>query len=91
MKNADQSLTPTRSAKSTKSDHVGWAGVHCSFIQLADLRNYILLDSDLTETIFCNKAYVSNIHMTGEALLVLTNGGIMESNTKCNIPHLGTH
>eukprot|EP00957_Ditylum_brightwellii_P071988 5471186-Ditylum_brightwellii.AAC.1 len=87
-KNADQLSTPTGSEKSTKSDHIGWAGVHCSFIQSANLRDYILLNSNSTESIFCNEAYVSNIHMIGESLVVLTNGGI--SATSLILGHTGS-
>eukprot|EP00957_Ditylum_brightwellii_P120363 9183771-Ditylum_brightwellii.AAC.1 len=55
-KGADQSSTQNRSAKSNKTEHhIGWAGVHCSFIQSADLRDYILLNSDSTDTIFAMK------------------------------------
>jgi hypothetical protein len=33
---------------------VGWAGVHCSFAQLTNLKDLILLDSDSTDTVFYN-------------------------------------
>jgi len=31
---------------------VGWAGMHCSFLQGTELRDLILLDSDSTDSIF---------------------------------------
>ena len=71
--------------------HVGWAGVHMSFMQHTNMKDMILLDSDSTDTIFCNPEYVTNIHDTKEELKLGTNGGVMVSQQKCDVPHLGTH
>jgi hypothetical protein len=70
---------------------VGWAGVHCSFAQLTNLKDLILLDSDPTDTVFCNSEYVSNISATNEALKIMTNGGPMVSKQWCTVPHLGEY
>ena len=70
---------------------VGWAGVHCSFLQETSLRDLILLDSDSTETIFCNAKYVKHIQNSNETLELGTNGGPLGSTMKCDVPHLGTH
>ena len=88
------SLSPPPSVVSegtvpTPEPQVGWAGVHCSFAQPANLKDLILLDSDSTDTVFCNPDYVLNIRDTKETLQVLTNGGLMKSQQKCDIPHLG--
>jgi hypothetical protein len=40
---------------------VGWAGLHCSFAQMVNVRELILLDRDSTDTVFCNPKYVTNI------------------------------
>eukprot|EP00957_Ditylum_brightwellii_P036405 2755907-Ditylum_brightwellii.AAC.1 len=56
-----------------------------------DMKNLALLDSDSTVTIFCNQKYVTNIRPSERSLVLNTNGGIMESNTICDVPHLGTH
>jgi hypothetical protein len=69
--------------------HAGWAGVYCSFAQYTNLQDLILLDSDSTDTIFCNPKYVTNITDTEEQLEVMTNGGLLMSKQKCEIPHLG--
>ncbi len=52
---------------------VGWAGVHCSFAHAVNLIKMILLDSDSTDSVFCNPNYVTNIRETKETLKVLTN------------------
>jgi hypothetical protein len=70
---------------------VGWAGVHCSFAQITNLKDLILLDSDSTDTVFCNPEYVTNIMETEKPLEIMTNGGPMVSNQKCTVPHLGEH
>ncbi len=85
-----QLLTPSSVASETKSEpKVGWAGVHCSFAHAANLSEMILLDSDSTDSVFCNPSYVTNIRNTKETLKVLTNGGIMNSTQKCDVPYIG--
>jgi hypothetical protein len=87
------SVTPssvTANSEASKPEpQVGWAGVHCSFAQAANLKDLILLDSDSMDTVFCNPNYVTNIRDTKELLQVLTNGGVMKSQQKCDVPHLG--
>eukprot|EP00957_Ditylum_brightwellii_P181939 13861268-Ditylum_brightwellii.AAC.1 len=41
---------------------IGWAGVHVCLTQGDNLKDLVLLDSDSTDTLFCNKDYVTNIH-----------------------------
>ena len=50
----------------------------------------VLLDSDSTNTIFCNKEYVNNTRPAPKPLEIQTNGGIMKVNHICEIPYLGT-
>ena len=61
------------------------------FMQHTNMRYLILLDSYSTDTIFCNPEYVKNIHITDEKLKLGTNGGLMVSQNKCEVPHLGNH
>jgi hypothetical protein len=71
----NSSITPssvTANSKPKPEPQVWWAGVHCSFAQAASLRDLILLDSDSTDTVFCNPNYVTNIQDTRATLKVLT-------------------
>jgi hypothetical protein len=82
----------TASTNKIPEPQTGWAGVHCSFAQIPNLRDLILLDiSDLTDTVFCNPEYVMNIIDTEKRLEVMTNGGPMVLNQTCEVPHLGVH
>ena len=59
---------------------VGWSGVHCYFAQTNNLKDLILLDSDSTDTVFCNEKYVTDIRKVDKELNIYTNGGNMVSN-----------
>jgi hypothetical protein len=84
--------SPSGSTVSSKSKigepAIGWAGLHCSFAQTVDMKEMILLDSDSTDTVFCNPKYVSNIRDSEDPLSISTNGGVMKSHQKCDIPHI---
>jgi hypothetical protein len=69
---------------------VGWAGLHHSFAQVDSLKDSILLDSDSTDTIFCNSEYVTNIRDSPTAMVMNTNGGPMVTKQLCDVPFLGT-
>ena len=58
---------------------------------MTNMRDIILLDSDSTDTVFCNPRYVKNIRNSKQVLTLNTNGGKMVSNQVCEVPHLGTH
>ena len=54
------------------------------------MKDIILLDSDSTDSIFCNEKYVSNIRPSKEPLLMGTNGGgQLVSKYKCDVPYIG--
>ena len=53
------------------------------------MRDWVLLDSDSTDTIFCNPEYVTDIVNVEETLDFGTNGGVLLANQKCNIAGLG--
>ena len=63
--------------------------IHCSFAWGVALKDLILLDSDPTDTIFCNPKYVKNIRQAKSTLESGTNGGPLVSNQICNILDLG--
>jgi hypothetical protein len=71
--------SPKPSKSSIKSDkHIGWASVHVerySFAHLGDMKDWILLDSDSTDTVFCNPEYVSDIRIEEDldVMSMLTN------------------
>lgn len=69
-----------------------WAGVHINndniyyqFSQIYGIKNWILLDSESSTTIFCNKNYVLNIRQVNNILDMSTNGGPIYTNKRCTI------
>ena len=65
--------------------------MHFSFYQTNEMPDLIHLDSDSTNTIFCNNKYVSNIRDASQSLVLKTNGGTLTTTQIYNIPFLGTH
>eukprot|EP00957_Ditylum_brightwellii_P157972 12024296-Ditylum_brightwellii.AAC.1 len=75
-----------------KENHVGWAEAHCAFIQSEYLKECVLLNSNSNVTMFCNQEYITNIlPYHGEPFPLGANGGRIESNIACDVPHLGIH
>ena len=62
--------------------------MHCQVSQMSNMRELILLDSDSTDTVFCNPKYVSNVRQSKETLSILTNGGQITSHMKCDVPYI---
>ena len=77
-KNEDQSVTGTMTTnRSTqgvekKDRRIVWARIHCYFAQGVALKDLILLDSDSTDTIFCNPKHVKNIRQVESTLKLET-------------------
>jgi hypothetical protein len=69
-KNDDAKSTSRSTITTTKEAVVGWTGLHCSFAQIVDMKELILLDSDSTETVFYNPKYVTNIRESNYPLSV---------------------
>jgi hypothetical protein len=97
-----QGSTPTISAPSvaptdqtTTNDSTrttsGWAGAHINygFAQTNRMHDWILLDNQSSVTVFSNRDLVENIRTTSETLNLHTNGGILSTNMKCDIPMWG--
>ena len=75
---------------------IGWTNLHYSLSnydhnQSETMKNLVLLDSNSTNTIFCNEEYVTNIKKADIPLEIHTNGGTMMVTQKYKIPQQGTH
>ena len=69
---------------------MGWVNLHFSFFQSKEMKELVLLDSESTDTVFCNKNYVSNIRKANKPLILKTYGGEIVTTEICDIPYLGT-
>jgi hypothetical protein len=67
----------------------GWTGACIQFYQATAMCNWILLDNQSTVMIFCNPKMVSNIRDTNVTLALMTNGGVLLTNKKANLPGWG--
>jgi hypothetical protein len=85
--NTDQ-ITNT-SATSTRT--TGWVGAHAKFVffRSPEMQDWILLDNQSSITAFSNKNLVNNIRETDYVLDQHTNGGILTTKMKCDIPNWG--
>ena len=52
------------------------------------MKELIILDSDSTDTVFCNPKCISNIQDSDNQFSINTIGGIMKSHQKCDIPYI---
>ncbi len=92
------STTTPRGQDSVDQPNTGWAGAHwvMSFHSQRmkdEMKDWILLDSESTDSIFCNPKYVTNIQtITREEgpIELMTNGGSLTSNQKADVPKFGT-
>ena len=53
------------------------------------MKDWILLDSQLSATVFCNSAYVKNICKAKSPLQLATNGGLLTVNHCTDLPDYG--
>ena len=53
------------------------------------MQDWILLDNQSSVTVFSNKELVENIWETDDTLTLYTNGGVLTTNQKCDIPQWG--
>ena len=55
-------LTSSEATTNSKeAGYVGWTGIHYSFAQPCEMKDFVLLDSGLTDAVFCNPEYVKKI------------------------------
>jgi hypothetical protein len=69
----------------TKNHQTGWAGVHFQLYQAHKMREWILLNNELTVTIFCNPNMVTDIQEVNKQLDLVTNTGVLKTTTKAII------
>jgi hypothetical protein len=85
--------TSTESSQNSESTRTsnGCAGTHLQygFAQADVMKKWILLDNQSSVTVFLNKDLVSNIQPTEDTLNLHTNGGVLTTYMKCDIPHWG--
>ena len=60
--------------------------MHFQLYQAHEMRNWILLNNESTVTIFCNPDMATNIQEVDEQLDLVTNAGVLKTNTKAMIP-----
>ena len=87
--NANKSTENGTGSQAQENNGNGWAGVHHGFYQASVMKNYILLDNESTDTIFCNPDMVTNIREVDESLTLTTNAGVLTTNLKADIPGWG--
>jgi hypothetical protein len=65
--------------------------MHIQFHQamLDDMKNWILLDNQSSDTIFCNPEYVTSIRDVDQQMELHTNGGVLVTKQKATIPDWG--
>eukprot|EP00957_Ditylum_brightwellii_P175483 13360398-Ditylum_brightwellii.AAC.1 len=56
-----------------------------------NMRDWILLDSNSTDTVFCNEKYVSNVRRHNRSSSLTTNAGVLTCDRICDVSYLGTH
>ena len=69
-----------------------WQGTHIQFAEMSmwrEMKDWILLDSQSSATVFCNSAYVENIHKAKSPLQLATNGGLLTVNHCADLPDYG--
>ena len=81
--NSDPTLTSKSSSK-----RIGWSNLHynlsnCRSNKVNESKDLVLLDSDSTKTIFCNRDYVKNIRKAETQLEIQTNGGTLTVTQTC--------
>ena len=69
-----------------------WQGTHIQFAETSiwrEMKDWILLDSQLSATVFCNSAYVKDICKAKSPLQLATNGGLLTVNHCADLPDYG--
>ena len=76
---------------SEQGEEAHQAQVHFNYNQVHEImRTWVLLDNESTTDIFCDARVVKNIRRVRETLRLHTNGGVLVTNTKADLPGYGT-
>ena len=94
--NTHQDRIQIQHSSKTSSKRIGWSNLHynlnnCRSNKEIELKDLVLLDSDSTNTIFCNRDHVENMKKAKIPLEIQTNGRTLTLTQTCKIPFLGTH
>ena len=63
---------------------------NCRSTECINLRNCILLDSESTVHAFCNRNLVERVWTSDDSMTLVTNGGEIDTQMKCNIKRIQT-
>jgi hypothetical protein len=59
---------------------------HSQLYQLKNMKNWILLDTESTTSIFCNRSFVMDIKQEEQPVNTSTNGGGLSTNLAATVP-----
>jgi hypothetical protein len=83
--------TSRNQVSETSRSKTGWAGAYIGFAQSCAMQDWILLDNQSSVTVFSNKELVENIRDSNDTLTLYTNGVVLTTRQKCDIPQWGRH
>jgi hypothetical protein len=83
--------TSSNQVSETSRSETGWSGAYIGFAQSYAMQDWILLDNQSSVTVFSNKELVENIRDSNDTLTLYTNGVVLITRQKCDIPQWGRH
>jgi hypothetical protein len=73
--NAEQRGEKNTSPSLVNHSTVPSKGTHVKFYQAQEMIDWILLDNQSTDSVFCNQKYLHDVKESDEALILSTHGG----------------